>query len=71
MKLINDDSTNAQTNDTMAKLKSELDKYITLHEKEYFDLIESKLLIEALKIAGVEDLPMYKAANAILKDAQV
>lgn len=71
MKLIDDDSTNPQTNDTMAKLKSELDKYITLHEKEYFDLIESKLLIEALKIAGVEDLPMYKAANAILKDARV
>lgn len=60
-----------QKKTNMAKLKSESDKYISLHEKEYFDLIESKLLIEALKSAGLEDLPIYKAANTILRNARV
>jgi DNA-directed RNA polymerase specialized sigma subunit, sigma24 homolog len=60
-----------QKKTNMAKLKSESDKYITLHEKEYFDLIESKLLIEALKSAGLEELPIYKAANTILRNARV
>lgn len=67
----NNNDTNSQTDNSMAKLKSELDKCITLHEKEYFDLIESKLLIEALKTAGIEDLPIYRAANAILKNARI
>lgn len=67
----NNNDTNSQTNNTMAKLKSELDKFISLHEKEYFDLIESKLLIEALKAAGIEDLPIYRAANAVLKNARI
>lgn len=71
MQPINNNDTNPQTNNTMAKLKSELDKFISLHEREYFDLIESKLLIEALKAAGIEDLPIYRAANAVLKNARI
>ena len=71
MPSLDNDNTMIKTNHIMAKLKSELDKYVTLHEKEYFDLIESKLLIEALKTAGVEDLPIYKAANAVLKNARI
>lgn len=67
----NNNDTNPQTNNTMAKLKSELDKFVSLHEKEYFDLIESKLLIEALKAAGIEELPIYRAANAVLKNARI
>lgn len=65
------ENTKPQTNKIMAKLKSESDKYVTLHEKEYFDLIESKILIEALKAAGIEDLPIYKAANMILQNARI
>ena len=55
----------------MAKLKSELDTSISLNEKEYFDLIECKLLIEALKAAGIEELPIYRAANTILQNARI
>lgn len=63
---ITDNSTvNPQKNDTMAKLKSDVDKYISLHENEYLELIEDQMMIKALKVAGIEDLPIYKAADAI------
>ncbi|MFI3294312.1 MAG: hypothetical protein SNI70_12465 [Rikenellaceae bacterium] len=55
----------------MARLKSESDKYVTIKESEYIEFIENKMLVEALKIAGVESLPMYNAAQRILKDDRV
>lgn len=55
----------------MARLKSESNKHITIKECEYLELVENTMLIEALKIAGVEDLPMYQAAQRILKDKRV
>ncbi len=69
--LTNNEITKRQTFKTMAKLKSELDTSISLNEKEYFDLIECKLLIEALKAAGIEELPIYRAANTILQNARI
>lgn len=62
---------NPQKNDTMAKLKSDVDKYISLHENEYLELIEDQMMIKALKVAGIEDLPIYKAADAILRNSRV
>ena len=42
----------------MAKIKSESTKYITIKETEYLRLIENTMIVEALKIAGVEELPI-------------
>ncbi|MFR9641923.1 MAG: hypothetical protein SNH41_07415 [Rikenellaceae bacterium] len=55
----------------MARLKSESTKYITIHEREYLELIENTIIVEALKIAGVEQLPIYNAVQRILEDKRV
>ncbi len=55
----------------MAKIKSNHKKYVTITEKEYLELIENTMMIEALKIAGVEELPIYKAMLRILEDKRV
>lgn len=55
----------------MAKLKSELNKQVSLPEKEYLSLIEDHIMISALKAAGVEELPIFKAAKSILKDNRI
>jgi hypothetical protein len=55
----------------MARIKSELEKYVSISEKDYLILIESHMMLNALKIAGVEELPIFKAADSILKDGRV
>lgn len=55
----------------MAKIKSESTKYITIKETEYLQLIENTMIVEALKIAGVENLPIYEAVRHILDDKRV
>jgi hypothetical protein len=55
----------------MARLKSEMEKLVSISEKDYLTLIEEHMLLNALKIAGVEDMPIYKAANSILNDGRV
>lgn len=55
----------------MAKLKSNHIKYVTITEQEYLELIENTMKIEALKIAGVEERPLYKAMLRILEDKRV
>lgn len=55
----------------MAKKKSEHIKHVTITEKEYLELIENTMIVEALKIAGVEELPIYKAMLRILEDKRV
>lgn len=55
----------------MARRKSESTKYITIKETEYLQLVENTMIVEALKIAGVENLPIYKAVQRILEDKRV
>lgn len=55
----------------MAILKSELNKQVSMPEKEYLSLIEEHIMMEALKAAGIEDMPIYKAAKSILKDNRI
>lgn len=43
------------------KIKSQGDKYVELKEVDYLLLLENTILIEALKIAGIEAMPIYKA----------
>ena len=45
----------------MAKLKSQAQKYVELKEEDYLRLIENTIKMEALKIAGIEKMPIYKA----------
>ena len=43
----------------MAKLKSQSQKYVELKEEDYLLLIENTIKMEALKIAGIEKMPIY------------
>ncbi len=55
----------------MARLKSEANQYVTIKETEYLELVENKMVVEALIIAGVEELPIYQAVQRILQDGRV
>ncbi len=55
----------------MARIKSQSTKYVTIKESEYLELIENTMVIEALKIAGVEKLPIYNAVQRIMQDGRV
>ena len=55
----------------MAKLKKDLHKYVELREEDYLRLIEDAMLVEAMKLAGVEKLPIWKAIQRILGDKRV
>lgn len=55
----------------MAKLKSNSEKFVELREKDYKILLENTLKIEALKIAGIEKMAIYKAVEHILNNQHI
>lgn len=55
----------------MARLKTHEDKCIPVPEDEYLRLMENAMVLEALKIAGIEDMPIWKAMKRILDDKRV
>lgn len=55
----------------MARLKTQEDKRILVPENEYLRFVENTMIIEALKIAGIEELPVWKAMKRILGDKRV
>ena len=55
----------------MAKLKSNSVKFVELREKDYKILLENTLKIEALKIAGIEKMAIYKAMEHILNNQHI
>ena len=55
----------------MARLKTQEDKRIPVPEDEYLRLMENTMIVEALKIAGIEDMPIWKAIMRILDDKRV
>lgn len=55
----------------MAKLKKDLNKYVELREEDYLLLVENSMVVEAMKLAGVEKLPIWKAVRRILDDKRI
>jgi hypothetical protein len=55
----------------MAKRKSELNRYIGLLEKDYLTLLEDHITLRALKIAGIEEMPIYQSIDSIIRDGRV
>lgn len=55
----------------MARLKTHEDKRIPVPEAEYLKFTENTLILEALKIAGIEEMPIWKAMKRILDDKRV
>ena len=55
----------------MAKLKSELDTYISMSERDYLLLVEDHIMLTALKSSGLEKMSIYKAAKSIIDNQRV
>ncbi len=55
----------------MARLKSQSVRLVELKEEDYLQLIENSIKLEALKIAGIEKMPIYKAMEHILKHRHI
>lgn len=55
----------------MARLKTQEDKRIPVPEDEYLRFTENTMILEALKIAGIEEMPIWKAMKHILDDKRV
>lgn len=55
----------------MARLKMQEDRRIPVPEEEYLKLLENTMIVEALKIAGIEEMPIWKAMKRILDDKRV
>jgi hypothetical protein len=55
----------------MAKKLSESNKYISLLERDYLTLIEDHIMLRALKLAGIERMPIFEAVESIIRDKRV
>lgn len=55
----------------MARLKTQEDRRIHVPEDEYLQLVENTMIVDALKIAGIENMPIWKAMMRILEDKRV
>ena len=55
----------------MAKLKSQSIRVIEIKEYEYLQLVENTIKLEALKIAGIEKMAIYKAMDHILNNQHI
>lgn len=50
----------------MAKLKSQSQQYVKLKERDYLQLVENTMTIEALKIAGIEKMDNLESCAAYI-----
>jgi hypothetical protein len=49
----------------MAKLKTHSTRVVEIREQDYLLLLENSIKMEALKIAGIEKMAIYKAMEHI------
>ena len=59
------------TSVTMAKKLSDSARYITLSERDYLTLLEDHIMLQALKIAGIEKEAVFRAAESIMKNNHI
>lgn len=55
----------------MARLKTKADTTVRLSEEDYEILVRDRLMLRALIIAGIEEMPVYQAMQSILNDRNV
>jgi hypothetical protein len=53
------------------KFKSQAIRVVELKEHEYLQLVENTIKLEALKIAGIEKMAIYKAMEHILNNQHI
>lgn len=55
----------------MAKLKTHSTRVVEISEQDYLLLLENSIKMEALKIAGIEKMAIYKAMEHILNNQHI
>jgi hypothetical protein len=55
----------------MAKLKTHSIRVVEIREQDYLLLLENSIKMEALKIAGIEKMAIYKAMEHILNNQHI
>lgn len=55
----------------MAKLKTHSTRVVEIREQDYLLLLENSIKMEALKIAGIEKMAIYKAMEHILQHQHI
>ena len=55
----------------MAKLKTHSTRVVENREQDYLLLLENSIKMEALKIAGIEKMAIYKAMEHILNNQHI
>ena len=55
----------------MAKLKTHSTRVVEIREQDYLLLLENSIKMEALKIAGIEKMAIYKAMEHILNNQHI
>lgn len=55
----------------MAKLKTHSTRAVEIREQDYLLLLENSIKMEALKIAGIEKMAIYKAMEHILNNQHI
>ena len=55
----------------MAKLKTHSTRGVEIREQDYLLLLENSIKMEALKIAGIEKMAIYKAMEHILNNQHI
>ena len=53
----------------MARIKGE--PCVTMKEKEYLKLLQDSITMKALRIAGIESMPIYQSIDSIINDDRV
>ena len=55
----------------MSKLKTHSTRVVEIREQDYLLLLENLIKMEALKIAGIEKMAIYKAMEHILNNQHI
>lgn len=55
----------------MAYKKNEENSFVRLKEKDYLTLIRDHMILKALKISGIESMPIYKSVMSIMNDNRI
>lgn len=55
----------------MSKLKSQVQIYVELKEEDNLQLIENTIKMEALKIAGIDKMTIYKVMEHIIRHQHI
>ena len=55
----------------MVILKKEKEKCVTITERDYHILIKDHITLNALKIAGVEKMPIFESVKSIMENDRI